>query len=106
MKHKPCLRENLPSLSSIPVKVDMECFTSGAHRRFVWQKLFTQKKASSGCHEDHSPELKDLCKSNQITWLLVNTALKFRDIDCEIRLDSVSLIYKLTIPDLTIIVGL
>lgn len=72
----------------------------------VAKTFHAKKKASSGCHEDHSPELKDLCKANQITWLLVNTALKFRDIDCEIRLDSVSLIYKLTIPDLTIIVGL
>ena len=61
-----------------------------------WYTFVWQKKTSCGCHEDHSPELKDLCKSNQITWLLVTTALKFRDIDCEIRLDSVSLIYELT----------
>lgn len=84
----------------------MECFTTGAHRDLCGKNFSRKKKTSSGCHEDHSPELKDLCKANQITWLLVNTALKFRDIDCEIRLDSVSLIYKLTIPDLTIIVGL
>ena len=98
------LERKLPVIN-IPVKVDMECFTTGAHRDLCG-KNFSRKKTSSGYHEGHSPELKVLCKSNQITWLLVNTALKFRDIDCEIRLDSVSLIYKLTIPDLTIIVGL
>lgn len=43
MKLKPCLRENCPSLSYIPVKVDMECFTTGAHRD-LGGKNFSRKK--------------------------------------------------------------